>query len=115
MQRIVGLTPKEITQTSDEIVMVFTNGAKARWYHDPDGYHVHITDVSGDWNDLVGSPLLVAEERVDHSGIDEVSLDASTWAFYTFRSIRGSVDARWYGSSGAYYSDSVDFEFTGQN
>lgn len=124
MKQLIGLTPAAIEVTEDEIKMAFTNGALARWYHSQDCCEtVTIDDVNGDWNDLIGHPLLVSEERSCQKGEEGVpptregpeswSDDESyTWTFYAFRSIGGSVDVRWYGSSNGYYSEGVDFEFT---
>ena len=72
---------------------------------------VTIEDIAGDLADLVGSPILVAEEvKSDDLGQPKESYDESyTWTFYKFSTIKGSVTVRWYGTSNGYYSESVDF------
>ena len=107
---MVGRTPVSITgETQGEtITFVFSDGTEANFYHDQDCCEsVFIDDINGDWADLLNTPLLVAEERVDDS--DPRDYDHTTWTFYTFRSLNGSVDVRWRGNSNGYYSESVDF------
>jgi hypothetical protein len=107
MDRIVGKTPVEVIETSDEITMKFSDGTKGKWHHAQECCEsVVIDDVVGDWSDLYGHPLLVAEER---SSRNETEDGGETWTFYTFRSLGGSVDVKWHGASNGYYSESVDF------
>jgi len=115
---MIGLTPVNIDQTDYRITFTFSNGATGHFYHCQECCErVEIEDVNGDWADLIGHPLLVADERVsdDHDGVVPDGLCASdesnTWTFYTFRSIGGSVDVRWHGSSNGCYSESVYFDF----
>ena len=70
---------------------------------------VEIVDICGDLEDLVGSPILVAEECVsDASKGDEGLSDFSgTWTFYRFASMKGTVTVRWLGQSNGYYSEGV--------
>jgi hypothetical protein len=112
---IVGKTPTHISQSEDEIVMTFSDNSVGHFYHEQDCCeYVCVDDVNGDWGDLIGKPILVAEERWNDepeegcSGGDE----SNTWTFYTFRGIGGSVDVRWHGSSNGYYSESVNFKLT---
>lgn len=121
VSKIVGLIPSNIQVIEDEhIIMNFTNGAVAEFFHNQVCCeYVDIEDVNGDWDDLIGNPILVAEERTndDHDTPTEGLVgrdDSNTWTFYTFRGIKGSVDVRWHGSSNGYYSESVDFTFTGK-
>lgn len=111
MLRMIGKTPTAIVQTEDEITFTFDTGETAKFYHEQDCCEsVYVDDVNGDWNDLIGVPLLVSEERVgeyEGGGYHE----SVTWTFYTFRSIKGSVDVRWCGSSNGYYSESVDMHW----
>lgn len=115
ISEIVGLIPTEITQLEDEIVMKFSNGSVGKFYHDRECSEcVMIDDVSGDWSDLIGNPLLVAEEREsDVPPREKKTYEywecSNTWTFYTFRGIGGSVDVRWHGSSNGHYSESVSF------
>lgn len=68
----------------------------------------------GDLNDLVGSPILMAEEstnRKEHPPDFKHpnGLDSFTWTFYRFATVKGYVNVRWLGESNGYYSESVSF------
>ena len=72
---------------------------------------VYIEDICGDLNDLVGSPLVEAEEVSNYDAEPLYEGEESyTWTFYRFRTLKGSVSVRWYGSSNGYYSESVSVE-----
>jgi hypothetical protein len=110
--QMIGKTPVKIYECphGEEIVFTFSDGSKAKFYHEQDCCEsVIIEDVNGDWNDLIGNPLLVADERISHD--EPNGYDSDTWTFYTFRGIGGSVDVRWHGSSNGYYSESVHFHY----
>ena len=71
--------------------------------------YVYLADQNEHWFDLIGSPILVAEER--SSDPDKPNeYEDEEWTFYTFRTVTGSVDLRWIGTSNGYYSTSVSFE-----
>jgi len=78
--------------------------------------HVYIEDICGDLNDLVGAPLLVAEEVSNYDAEPVNGCDESyTWTFYKFATRKGYVDVRWFGSSNGYYSESVSVEVVDTN
>ena len=70
---------------------------------------VDINDIVGDLEDLVGEPLLVAEEVSGETPVDfeEEDHESVTWTFYKFATRKGYVDVRWLGESNGYYSESV--------
>lgn len=70
---------------------------------------VTIESVVGDLNDLVGTPILLAQEVDDDGGPMESHEESHTWTFYKLSTVKGHVTIRWYGSSNGYYSESVDF------
>lgn len=114
LEEIIGKTLKEVEQDRSEypcsLTLFFEDGSRLNFGHVQDCCEVVvIEDVNGDWEDLIGEPLLVAEERVKYGRSD---YDHETWTFYTFRTVKGSVDVRWHGSSNGYYSESVDRWFT---
>ena len=110
IEDIVGKTPVDISSGEEEIVFLFDDGTACRFYHEQSCCEiVSVDDVNGDWGDLIGTPLLVAEERTNSDLPSRDDDDSWTWTFYTFRSIKGSVDVRWYGESNGCYSEEVDF------
>lgn len=113
---IIGKIPKEIRQSEDEISFMFDDGSSCVFFHEQDCCEdVRVEDVNGDWYTLIGSPILIAEEKVSGETSQNAQFqdeeDSCTWTFYTFRSIKGSVDVRWFGSSNGYYSEAVDIMF----
>lgn len=69
--------------------------------------NVEIESIVGDLQDLVGEPLVRAEEN---SKEDPEACESGTWTFYKFATRKGYVDVRWYGSSNGYYSESVSLK-----
>lgn len=100
---------------ADRLVFTAEDGFQVLFYHEQDCCEsVSIDDICGDLNDLVGTPIVVAEERSnapEPAAPHRQDLDNSyTWTFYTLRTNKGTVDVRWLGSSNGYYSESVHVE-----
>lgn len=115
-ENLKGMILTRVEQVGDDrIEFDASTGEKFVLFHSQDCCEcVVVEDVCGDFADLIGTPILLAEE-VEHENnfVPEgcESYDASdTWTFYKLRTIKGSVDIRWHGSSNGYYSESVDFE-----
>lgn len=71
---------------------------------------VYIEDINGDLQNLVGSPLLMAEVATNEDPPPEGMGDGShLWTFYKFATVKGYVTIRWYGESNGYYSVGVSF------
>ena len=68
---------------------------------------VELDEIVGDFSDLLGSPLVQAEEVASISTEDSCR-DSKTWTFYRLTTKRGQVVLRWGGTSNGYYSESVD-------
>lgn len=102
--------------TADGDQMIFKSGKKVfRFYHSQRCCEkVNIEDIAGDLKDLVGSPILLAEE-VDSSysdGDKESEAESFTWTFYKFSTVKGSVTVRWLGVSNGFYSEKVDYYYS---
>ena len=117
---LVGKTVKEITgceKGSGSMDIVTEDGITFRLYHDQDCCEsVDIEDIAGDVSDLIGSPILMAEEVTSNEnppGVTKEYQDSFTWTFYKFATVKGSVTIRWYGESNGYYSESVSLYVEG--
>jgi hypothetical protein len=114
---LIGKTLVSVENANNEAIVFTTDtGEKYKLYHEQDCCeNVTIEDITGDLEDLVGSPIVMAEEvsRVNENpeGVTppESYQDSFTWTFYKFATVKGYVTIRWYGSSNGWYSESVDF------
>ena len=94
----------------DELHIHTESGWVVKLYHYQDCCEgVYIEDICGDLNDLVGSPILRAEENSNNER-DEDRCVSQTWTFYKLDTAKGDVAIRWYGSSNGYYSEFVSIE-----
>lgn len=114
IKELIGKTLVSVTnQDNEEIHFIVDDFSKYKLYHSQDCCEtVVVEDVAGDLNDLVGSPILVAEERSQDTPPEgcENGDESNTWTFYELATNKGSVTIRWHGSSNGYYSESVYFD-----
>lgn len=118
----------EVSADKDEILFGTTEGRLYRQYHSQDCCEsVMVEEVIGDLDDLIGQPILLAEE-VTYTGEDadptnqwpegvptpDYRPESYTWTFYKLATIKGAVTIRWYGTSNGYYSESVYFSEAAQ-
>lgn len=122
-----------VSEEKDTITFVCSDGTEWMLHHHQDCCEsVVIDDICGDLEDLLHTPILLAEGVSDkdhpytgphgdallkaklHQGAKapdrECIPESETWTFYKLRTIKGSVDIRWHGSSNGYYSEAVSFD-----
>jgi hypothetical protein len=110
---LLGRTLYRVSADEAELTLYLSDTNYVRFCHHQDCCEsVYIEDICGDLDDLVGAPLVEAEEvsNYDDGPLGEYE-ESYTWTFYRFRTRKGSVTVRWYGSSNGYYSESVSVEF----
>lgn len=97
-------------EKGSEMVDLYTSdGEHFRMQHDQDCCEcVEVEDVVGDVEDILNTPILLAEESTQ-KGPDGEWGDTSTWTFYRLQTIKGPLVIRWLGESNGYYGESVDF------
>jgi len=111
MAQMLGKTFVQVTGSvdSDEMLFETATGERFMFAHQQDCCEtVRINDIVGDLQDLVGEPLLVAEEVQGATEPDEEHYESYTYTFYKFATRKGYVDVRWLGESNGYYSESVE-------
>jgi len=94
----------------DVLVFKTSDGDEYMQTHDQDCCeHVRIEDICGELSDLIGQPILLAEEVASKDEDAENRETLARWTFYKLATNRGAVTIRWYGESNGYYSVDVDF------
>jgi hypothetical protein len=108
---LVGKTLTSVVKGSDAIAFHVDNGDAYEMRHDQDCCEsVYIEDICGDLQDLVGSPITLADEVTNSNDPPAEGADDSyTWTFYHLATAFGYVTIRWFGTSNGYYSESVSF------
>lgn len=127
---LLGKVLTEIQDNKSMIIFHCESGEVYKMFHEQGCCEtVEIEDIEGDLRDLIGNPILMAEEvtneefvsafnarfskknewdeYVDENG--ERKPDSFTWTFYKFATIKGYVTVRWFGESNGYYCERVDF------
>lgn len=121
---LLGKTFSEVTGTvsGDEIVFTEVGGQKYKLLHQQDCCElVQVEDICGNLTDLVGNPILQAEEvssrdegvTMEFPATPDDADASQTWTFYRLSTIKGTVTIRWFGSSNGYYSEDVDLVLDG--
>ncbi len=125
---------------NEELIFHLETGEKYKLYHSQDCCEsVSIEDINGYLEDLIGTPILLAEEvnseefqknfeesfKLEEGKEDydwnyknekgETKPESCTWTFYKLATKNGYVDIRWYGESNGYYSEGVDFQKADEN
>lgn len=105
VEELKGKVFAEIKNNEDEILFICENGETYKMFHEQSCCEsVTIEDIVGNLANLVGEPILMAQE-VSHGGENEWGTE--TWTYYKFATRKGYVTIRWYGSSNGYYSERV--------
>ncbi|UPI13364.1 hypothetical protein [Bacillus phage SBSphiJ7] len=109
VEELKGKVLTEVEDTGyDVLYFRTTDGDTYKMHHEQDCCEsVSLEEIIGDLDDLVGEPILMAEEITEDG---RNGYDSETGTFYKFATVKGYVTLRWYGTSNGYYSESVDFE-----
>lgn len=113
LEELLGRTLCRVTQNGvDSIDFEAVTGEQWQMFYSPDCCATcSIEDVAGDLQDLVGAPIMMAEESTNSDDPKDAEYpdDSFTWTFYKFATTKGYVTIRWYGSSNGYYSEIATF------
>lgn len=97
---------------SDYVTFLTKERNKYDMYHDQECCEdVSVEDIVGDVEDILGLPILIAEEvtNAEWPSKGDVWGDEE-WTFYRLGTEKGIITIRWYGTSNGYYSTGVTFE-----
>jgi hypothetical protein len=105
---LMGKVFASIEKSEDEITFVVNDDEAYALGHEQDCCEeVKVEDICGDLDDLIGLPILLAEEVTSEDNRPEECYGSHTWTFYKLSTNKGSVTIRWIGLSNGYYSESV--------
>ena len=116
---LLGKTLSDISILENKSIMVFTtnNGETYRLFNDIGCSACErpalIEDICGQLEDLIGNPLLLAEEvsicKTVSKSLKRGYLSEELWTFYKLATNRGAVSIRWYNERSWSYASKVEF------
>jgi hypothetical protein len=112
----LGKTIKHITTNSadgnvNELIFTFDNDEQVIMFHESDCCEiVYLYDIVGELDDLVNSPILMAEEVSNTNESRELS-----WTYYKLATVQGYVTLSWRGESNGYYTMDVNLYLIEEN
>lgn len=120
---LIGKTLFHIERSKDhkdEVLTFYGHGFAYKMFSSENNHgndvEVIIDDIIGDLDDLINSPILVAElvtsQHDDPNPLLPPKKDnrgSWVWSFYKFATAKGYVDIKWWGTSNGYYSERVCF------
>lgn len=111
---MVGKTLESVEEFGDKIIFNFNDGTAATSEHYQGCCEsVDIDHIDGDVKNIVGSPILEAEEDVDPEGDPPPEYpDSWTWTHQRIRTEKGEVTFHWLGQSNGYYGETPYFKLT---
>lgn len=113
VRKIDELLNKKIIsiEVVDKLQIIFhcENNEKYMMEHEQDCCEeVWLEDIEGDLENLLNSPILLAEEVYEKQPCESRQDGGTcTWTFYKFATAKGYVTMRWYGESTGFYSERV--------
>jgi len=115
ISELVGKTIVSIEgaeKDNDEIIFICEDGSVYKMYHKQSCCEsVYIEDVCGNTVDMIGTPILFAEDvsnTCDKEQLEE-NHDYYTWTWYKLATEKGWLSIRWYGTSNGCYAEDADF------
>lgn len=115
IEELKGKTLTEIKVDYTEARITFytiTGDSYIMWHQQDCCEGVNIKEIVGDIEDLIGTPILEAEEVTNSEDLNGLDYrpESFTWTFYKLGTTKGHVTISWLGSSNGYYSESVNFD-----
>ena len=99
----------DIDREENQILLTTRSGRKFLVYHEQDCCEtVAISGQDGNFDNLIGKPLIEARDFAVDTGESESDYDSQTTTTLVFRVDDQTVISRWIGDSNGYYSESVD-------
>ncbi len=114
---LIGKTLTDVKgQVGDEQLVLTCAEGSFVLYHEQDCCEsVFIESIFGELSDLIGNPILMAEESSSETPPEGFTPkdepESQTWTFYKLATIKGYIDIHWFGSSNGYYRERVDIKF----
>jgi len=118
MKALIGQTVTAIEREPSGEALVrlhLSDGSTMAFIHHQDCCeNVWLDDIEGRDEDIIGSPITLAEEVSDtpdkaRNAGDDYEDESFTWTFYRLATVKGYMTLKFYGTSNGYYSESVDF------
>ena len=109
--KVEKLNSSSSERDGDQLIFHSLSGEKYKLFHSQECCErVYIEDICGDLDDLVGDPILGAEEVSNSEDFEEGTKPypqevSFTWTFYKLHTKKGFVTIRWYGASNGWYAE----------